>query len=127
MTVVDGVGECVGQVVANRQRLHRCLGVVHGVGVAAAAADIDRAIGAGDIGGDMGRLYATHIACGNALHRQCVAVLIGVENAAAARARRCHVARHTGRVGRCQSFVDRSRVGIGNRQAVNVQDNGLRH
>ena len=106
VAVVDGVGKGVGQVFANRQCLHRCLGVVHRVGVTAVAGDIDFSIGAGDVGGDMGRLDTTDVARCNALHGQGVAVLIGIENAAAACARRYHVARHAGRVGRCQAFVD---------------------
>ena len=103
---------------ANRQRLHRRLAVVHCVGVATVSADVDLAVGPGNVCSDAGGLHATDIAGRNALHRQRIAILIGVHHVATGRRVRRHIAAHTGAIRRCHAFVNGGRVGIGNRQAV---------
>ena len=50
-TIVNGVGEGIGQVLANRQSLHRRLGVVCRVAVAAVGTDGQRAVVADGVGG----------------------------------------------------------------------------
>ncbi len=67
-------------------------------------------------------MNATNVAGCNALNRQRVAVLVGVEDVAASGTDRCDVAADGIGVGSGHAFTHRCRVGVGNGQAVNVDD-----
>ena len=125
--VVDGVGKGVSQTLADSPALHGRVVVIHRVGIAAVAGNVDLAIGSGYVATDAAGLHASHITRRNTLYCQRVTVHVRIKHISAARTGRRHISGHTGRISRRHAFVDRSRVGIGNRQAVDVHHNGLRH
>ena len=112
---------------ANRQRLHSGITVGNRVGIATGAGDGDHTVAAGDAAAYTTAQGSTWCACRNPLYCQRVIVHVRIKHISAARTGRRHISGHTGRISRRHAFVDRSRVGIGNRQAVDVHHNGLRH
>ena len=106
------------------ERLHCCLRVVQRVRVSAVGSDVHLAIGSGHIAGHAAGLYATDVAGCHTLNRQRVAVLVSISYVAAAAAGRCDIARDGAGVKCRHPLIDRGRVGLGNGQTVDVDDDG---
>ena len=116
--VVDGVGKGVSQTLADSPALHGRVVVIHRVGIAAVAGNVDLAIGSGYVATDAAGLHASHITCRNTLDCQRVSILIGVLDVAIKRTGRRHITAHAGGISCRHAFVDGGSVSIGNRQTV---------
>ncbi len=103
--------------------MHRALGVVEGIGITTIRGDIDFSVGAVQVTGKVTCLNAAHVAGRHPLYRNAVAILIGIEHIATAGAGRRQIARNTTAVGGRNPLANPGRIGIGNRQSIDIDRN----